>query len=1518
MAAFFSRTRFLAVLTSVVVVGQMLVLVPAASAADEQPLPVAHYALDEASGTTIADSSGNAHDGVYHDSPSLGEPGQAGTAARFSSTADRGTIPRTIGNDFSIEFWMKTQQTGGGGEGSPWYHGQGLVDGEVGGVTDDFGTALLGNRVGFGVGNWDVTVHSTTPVNDDNWHHVVATRDKASGSITIYVDGELEDSDTGNTQSLGAPGANLTLARLHPGNNEFHGLLDEIKLYDTALTAGQVATAFDGSAGGTEPPPSYELTVQTPGGTGHVSSTPAGITECADTCSASFTEGTSVELSATATGEATFEGWTVDGDATACSGTSTCTVTMNAAHTVIATFAEPQAPADSDNDGVSDNEDECDNQRGPASNFGCPATRTINTQSAIDNIQITPDLNCASDYEGNEMFYGDTACGTFMAVDGLTLFGPANVPAGANATEWTPWDQGPVTGSGTPNDPFQVVTEVAAGTTGLRLIQTDEYIEGSDHVSTSMKVVNHGSEPHDVVIYRAADCFFQGSDQGFGNFIADTEAIGCRGVTGDGAPAPLVLEWEPGAASNSDYFESYYSSVWNRIESMLPFASVCAQCPERVDNGAGLSWTATVAGGGADVTRTHLLRVSERPVTAGEIPGDADVDGVPDVDDLCPEQGGNDVDEDGCPPTTTPPISIDDTETRHEGNQGDAVAHQVPISIEEPADGPVTVHYATAPGTATAGTDYMTDTGTVVIPDGEVSTWVQVFSYGDAEHEDYESFFVELSGSGLQFSDDTAEVTIVDDETTCEMDGSTLIINGGWEDGVDVRLDGTDIVINARGISAPCAGATTSTVDKIVAYGYERDSGWFPTTNIVFNATGGAFGPGLTPESTGVSEIEFAGVGLHRLEVVGTPGSDTIRVGTAALSVNSDQDGDVTWTGLEQLRVFGGEGADRLYARGGYGSGNVATRSVQLYGSTGADRLHGGNGNDTLFGGDGNDTLVGGAGADDMTGEDGTDTADYGGTFQPLFVFLDGQANDGAGGLYNSTEFDNVDTENVVGGYGADWLLGNGQNNVLTGNAGLDYLYGYDGDDRLTGGTGGGGVYGGGGNDRLTGGSGIDTIEGHDGNDHMYGYGENDDIFPGVGVDAVFAGEGVDEVFYTYYNGDQPVTIDVGQNVGTAGAASGDAYTNVDIYHGTQYADTFHGSNSDDVLYGEDGADTFFGGDGGDVLYGNGGGDVFHGQGGWDYLYGEEGDDRFEEGTASNGSDELVGGAGVDTADYGDRTSAASHGYSVGSIAINGVKVTVGEGNYNDGAQGEMDAVAGDVEDVIGTPFNDHITGGSNSNVLTGLAGQDVLDGLGGTDLLEGGTEGDTLEGGSGNDNLQAGTGNDDLYGEAGNDYEFGDDGNDYFGEGSAVNGKDDLVGGAGEDGVDYAARPSSQQLRLSLDNNAFDDGAYSSTGAALEKDNLRLTIENVAAGAGNDLLWGNASANRMWGNAGNDQLVGYDGEDKLDGGAGIDKIWGGNHNDTIWGGDAGDFLYGEGGTDTISGGAGTDDCVGETKSSCP
>jgi hypothetical protein len=200
--------------------------------------------LDQITQTTLYDTKQGVYNGSYVNSPSLGSPGaivgDSDGAVAFNGTNQYALIPRQIQNDFSIEFWFYATAPGTGIANTQWFQGAGLVDGEVAGVVNDFGTSFDGaRRVWVGTGNPDVSAQSA-PVALNSWHHVVFTRIAATGALTLYVDGAAVANATGGTQPLTSP-PNLRIASTQSGTHFFTGSVDEVAIYATAIDASVVA-----------------------------------------------------------------------------------------------------------------------------------------------------------------------------------------------------------------------------------------------------------------------------------------------------------------------------------------------------------------------------------------------------------------------------------------------------------------------------------------------------------------------------------------------------------------------------------------------------------------------------------------------------------------------------------------------------------------------------------------------------------------------------------------------------------------------------------------------------------------------------------------------------------------------------------------------------------------------------------------------------------------------------------------------------------------------------------------------------------------------------------------------------------------------------------------------------------------------------------------------------------------------------------------------------------------------------
>lgn len=338
----------------------------------------------------------------------------------------------------------------------------------------------------------------------------------------------------------------------------------------------------------------------------------------------------------------------------------------------------------------------------------------------------------------------------------------------------------------------------------------------------------------------------------------------------------------------------------------------------------------------------------------------------------------------------------------------------------------------------------------------------------------------------------------------------------------------------------------------------------------------------------------------------------------------------------------------------------------------------------------------------------------------------------------------------IIGAYQADpnGLSGAGSSYVIYGSAsfGPQPTPGTAGDDNLMGTAAGDTIDGLAGDDVIDGLGGDDVLIGGAGNDTLIG-GDGDDILNGgTGADILRGDAGTDTADYR----DSSAGIRVSLTTrGLSGDAAGDTYDSIEQVFGTAFIDSIMGSMGDDLLDGGDGNDALSGLDGDDTLLGGNGNDRLFG---------------------GLGADTISGGAGIDVVAY--------------SASLVGVTINL-ETNVNLGGDAAGDILES-VERVVGSFFDDMLTGDDADNLLNGLSGNDIIFGGNGADRLYGLDGTDRLDGGFGSDRLFGGDGEDHLTGGGGLDRLNGGDGDDIFSFG-LNHGRDyieDFVDG--EDMIEY------------------------------------------------------------------------------------------------------------------------------------
>lgn len=670
-------------------------------------------------------------------------------------------------------------------------------------------------------------------------------------------------------------------------------------------------------------------------------------------------------------------------------------------------------------------------------------------------------------------------------------------------------------------------------------------------------------------------------------------------------------------------------------------------------------------------------------------------------------------------------------------------------------------------------------------------------------------------------------------------------------------------------------------------------------------------------------------------ELYGMGGNDTLngRAGADLLDGGDGSDFAIYTSSPEGVNVSLATGT----GTGGDAEGDTLVDIESLRGSPFADTLTGNDANNTLIGdagddvlngGGGNDTLTGGAGADVCDGGPGADTISYSGSTEAVIVDLmtgTGSGGDAAGDTI-------VNIENVRGSSFNDELAGDANANTLIGGDGDDVLTGRGGDDSFVGGPGADVLDGGDGSDlasyasatagvsvslitgkgsageaagdtlisieRLRGSEFDDVLIGDSNNNNIVGGagddtligGNGDDLLTGgPGADVLTGGVGTDTISYSGSAG--AVTVNLATQTVSGGDAAGDVISGIENAVGTDSNDTLIGSSLPNVLTPRLGSDSIDGGGGLDWIdyslhtssvtvnlatgQATSGSDtdtfvnienVFGGMGA-DTLIGNAGANVFD---GRAGNDMIDGGGGVDDVSYASRTD--------GAFTINLATGTA------TGPNGETDTLV-NIENAIGTRFDDVIVGDSGPNSLSGLAGADAIDGGDGRDMIvfrtapsgiavdleagvgtAGDAAGDTY---TNIEDVMGSYSDDTILGNAGPNLLQGLSGNDIL---DGRGGDDVLVGGAGADvlacgdGVDqvvYTTSPAGVTIDLL---------AGTGSGGEAAGDTLQA-CENIRGSELGDVLLGDNGPNQILGGAGDDVIDGRGGNDVISPGSGADTI---------------------------------------------
>jgi Ca2+-binding RTX toxin-like protein len=635
----------------------------------------------------------------------------------------------------------------------------------------------------------------------------------------------------------------------------------------------------------------------------------------------------------------------------------------------------------------------------------------------------------------------------------------------------------------------------------------------------------------------------------------------------------------------------------------------------------------------------------------------------------------------------------------------------------------------------------------------------------------------------------------------------------------------------------------------------------------------------------------------------GTTTGVTVDLNVQGAAQNTVAAGSDTLTGIENLIgsslndtltgdgndnvIEGGLGDDVLAGGGGIdtvsyaGASAGVTVSLAAQGSaqnTGADsdtlsgfeKLEGSAFNDTLTGDANANTLTGGAGDDTLNpgantagavdlldGGAGSDIASFAGSVSAVMAVLSG-GSDGFAMVGGATVATLRSIENLRGGSGADFLIGDANGNVIDGGLGDDVLSGGEGVDTVSFAS--NGATGitvnlatltaqntGAGNKTIIG---FENVRTTSGADNVTGDAGDNVFFEAGGADVYNGAGGSDTVDYSAATSAVTVNLNTATAQNTGTSTGSDTITNVENLVGAA-------ANTNTLTGGSTTANRLVGGAVADFLIGSGLGDTLIGGGGNDVIFGDyvntfntglttaDGADVIEGGA---GNDQLVGGMGNDILRGGDGDDTLVGGIGNGTAAgLSTVYTNDGGQDTFDGGEGSDIAYAYYTDQTGGIAFDLANVAGNSAITMGGVAAGSftsiervIFRGGSGVDIVRGGGTLDTLVGNAGDDVLDGWFGNDTLSGGLGNDT---------------------LIGGEGLDTATYVNATAGVNVDLRI------AGAQDTGGEGID---TLSGIEYLTGSNFGDVLRGNDAFNLLVDNAVSgpagqtDSLFGYGGNDSI------------------------------------------------------
>ncbi|MFQ6125369.1 MAG: LamG-like jellyroll fold domain-containing protein [Candidatus Heimdallarchaeota archaeon] len=217
---------------------------------------VLHLPMDEGTGSTVYDHSGNHNDGMIYGA--RWTAGISGRALVFDGVDDYVSLSKSLVDmtELTIECWV--YYTSGSNIGTILSDATPVDHNDLVFEMSSTSIGIRADKSGASLRDWYGVFSQNTPAITglslgDSWHHVAWTM--TSSESKIYVDFVLKTTKVESGSNVGYHARNPSIGRWddegrHMSMRYFHGIIDEFRIYNRALSEIEIQTHYNQMLGG--------------------------------------------------------------------------------------------------------------------------------------------------------------------------------------------------------------------------------------------------------------------------------------------------------------------------------------------------------------------------------------------------------------------------------------------------------------------------------------------------------------------------------------------------------------------------------------------------------------------------------------------------------------------------------------------------------------------------------------------------------------------------------------------------------------------------------------------------------------------------------------------------------------------------------------------------------------------------------------------------------------------------------------------------------------------------------------------------------------------------------------------------------------------------------------------------------------------------------------------------------------------------------------------------------------------